>query len=330
MLRDNALTELRKKFEKAKKEIDDLKLTLGSQVFDSQVNGKYKIGERYHTVPPPDTGNFMPPKLDLILADVDDEPLIKDLVSDSEDENETDTKSKQRKPSFAKVEFVKPNEQVKFPRESVKQEEHNKQAKNPRKNSQSPRESLIILSYVQRNPQLELQEKGVIDSGYSRHMTGNMSYLSEYEEIDGGYVSFGGDLKGGKITSKGKISAGKLDFKDVYFVKELKFNLFSVSQICDKKNSVLFTNTECVVLSPDFKLLDESQVLLRVPKKNNMYSVDLKNATSSGGLTCHFAKAILDESNLWHRRLGHINFKTMNKLDSLKVLKREKGGWMNT
>ncbi|GJW55810.1 ribonuclease H-like domain-containing protein, partial [Tanacetum coccineum] len=145
-------------------------------------------------------------------------------------------------------------------------------------------------------------------------MTGNKSYLLDYEEIDGGFVAFGGDPKGGRITGKGKISTGKLDFEDVYFVKELKFNLFSVSQMCDKKNSVLFTDTECVVLSPDFKLLDENHVLLRVPRKDNMYSVDLKNIVPSGGLTCLFAKATLDESNLWHRRLGHINFKTMNKL----------------
>nr|GEV95309.1 ribonuclease H-like domain-containing protein [Tanacetum cinerariifolium] len=102
----------------------------------------------------------------------------------------------------------------------------------------------------------------------------------EYEEINGGYVAFGGDPKGGKTTSKGKIS----------------------------------TDTECVVLSPNFKILDESQVLLRVPRKNNMYSVDLKNVASSRCLTCLFAKATLDESHLWHRRLGHINFKTMNKL----------------
>ncbi|GJZ64299.1 putative ribonuclease H-like domain-containing protein [Tanacetum coccineum] len=101
---------------------------------------------------------------------------------------------------------------------------------------------------------------------------------------------------------------------DVYFVKELKSNLFSVSQMCDKKNSVLFTDTECVVLSPDFKLLDENHVLLRVPRKDNMYGIDLKNIVPSGGLTCLFTKATLDESNLWHRRLGHINFKTMNKL----------------
>ncbi|GKA05836.1 putative ribonuclease H-like domain-containing protein [Tanacetum coccineum] len=91
--------------------------------------------------------------------------------------------------------------------------------------------------------------------------------------------------------------------------------------MCDKKNSVLFTDTECVVLSPDFKLLDENHVLLRVPRKDNMYSVDLKNIVPSGGLTCLFAKATLDESNLWHKRLGHINFKTLNKLVRGKIVR---------
>nr|GEV99953.1 ribonuclease H-like domain-containing protein [Tanacetum cinerariifolium] len=164
------------------------------------------------------------------------------------------------------------------------------------------------------NPRHALKDKGVIDSGCSRNMTGNMSYLSDFKAINGGYVAFGGNLKGGKITGKGKIRTGKLDFDDVYFVKELKFNLFSVSQMCDKKNSVLFTDTECIILSPEFKLPDENQVLLRVPTENNMYNVDLKNIVPSGDLTCLFTKETLDESNLWHRRLGHINFKTMNKL----------------
>ncbi|GJZ89896.1 hypothetical protein Tco_0661823, partial [Tanacetum coccineum] len=161
-LRDNVLIELRKKFEKAKKERDDLKLTLekfenssknlsklleiqvsdkfktgvgfdsqvvDSQVFDSKVNDKHKTGERYHAVPPPYTGNFMPPKSDLVLADEEEyvfsesktksvsEPLIEDWISDTEDENETEFKSKQRKSSFAKIEFVKSNEHVKTPRE---------------------------------------------------------------------------------------------------------------------------------------------------------------------------------------------------------------------
>nr|GFB03701.1 ribonuclease H-like domain-containing protein [Tanacetum cinerariifolium] len=164
------------------------------------------------------------------------------------------------------------------------------------------------------NPQQALKDKGVIDSGCSRHMTGNMSYLSDFEELNGGYVAFGGNPKGGKIIGKGKIKTEKLDFDDVYFVKELKFNLFSVSQMCDKKNNVLFTDTECLVLSSDFKLPDASQVLLRVPRENNMYNVNLKNIIPSGDLPCLFAKATLDESNLWHRRLGHVNFKTINKL----------------
>ncbi|GJZ55987.1 reverse transcriptase domain-containing protein [Tanacetum coccineum] len=84
-------------------------------------------------------------------------------------------------------------------------------------------------------------------------MTWNMSNLIDFEEIDGGYVAFGGNPKGGKITG-------------------------------------------------------------RVLRKNNMYSVDLKNIVPKEGLTCLFAKATYDESKLWHRRLGYINFKTMNKL----------------
>nr|GEW97646.1 ribonuclease H-like domain-containing protein [Tanacetum cinerariifolium] len=128
-------------------------------------------------------------------------------------------------------------------------------------------------------------------------------------ELNGEYVAFGGNPKGGKISREGKIKTGELDFDDVYFIKELKFNLFSVSQMCDKKNSVLFTYTECLVSSLNFKLPDESQVLLRVPREKNMYNVNLKKIVPSGDLTCLFAKATIDESNLWHRRLGHIILK---------------------
>nr|GEV34648.1 putative ribonuclease H-like domain-containing protein [Tanacetum cinerariifolium] len=52
------------------------------------------------------------------------------------------------------------------------------------------------------NPQHALKDKGVIDSGYSRHITGNMSYLSDFEELNGGYVAFGGNPKGGQIFGK--------------------------------------------------------------------------------------------------------------------------------
>ncbi|GJW76891.1 ribonuclease H-like domain-containing protein [Tanacetum coccineum] len=108
------------------------------------------------------------------------------------------------------------------------------------------------------NSQQALKNKGIFDSGCSRHMTRNKDFLIDYQDIDGGFVAFGGSTRGGKITGNGKIRTYKLDFEDVFFVKELKFNLFSVSQMCDKKNSVLFTETKCLVLSPDFKLLDAS------------------------------------------------------------------------
>ncbi|GJR46098.1 retrovirus-related pol polyprotein from transposon TNT 1-94 [Tanacetum coccineum] len=140
------------------------------------------------------------------------------------------------------------------------------------------------------NPQQALKYKGMFDSGCSRHMTRNKALLTNYQDIDGGFVAFGGSTRGGKITGIGKIRTNKIDFEDVFFMKELKFNLFSVSQMCDKKNNVLFTETEYLVLSPDFKLIDGSQVLLRVPKQNNMYSFDLKNVVPSGDLTCLFAK----------------------------------------
>ncbi|GJT71332.1 putative ribonuclease H-like domain-containing protein [Tanacetum coccineum] len=162
-------------------------------------------------------------------------------------------------------------------------------------------------------PHKALKHKGIVDSGCSRHMTGNKAYLAAYQDFNGGPVAFGGSK--GYITGKGKIKTGKLDFKDVCFVKELQhFNLFSVSQIYDKKNKVLFTDSECLVLSPEFKLPDDNQVLLSIPTHNNMYSFNLENIVPSGGLDCLIAKATIDESNKWHRRLGHVNFKNLNKL----------------
>nr|GEW24231.1 ribonuclease H-like domain-containing protein [Tanacetum cinerariifolium] len=198
---------------------------------------------------------------------------------------------------------------------SNKRSVFNKKVNTVRVNDSTARERSVVSGNMgsKGSPQQkEYKEKEVIDSGCSRHMTGNKCYLTDFEAFDGGFVSFGDEK--GRISGKGKIKIGILDFDDVYFCKELKYNMFSVSQMCAKKNNVLFTDTECLVLSSNFKLLDESKVLLRVPRKDNIYSVDLKSVVPTGGLTCLFAKATLDESNLWHGRLGHINFKTMNKL----------------
>ncbi|GJX29607.1 putative ribonuclease H-like domain-containing protein [Tanacetum coccineum] len=152
------------------------------------------------------------------------------------------------------------------------------------------------------NPHKLTEDLGIVDSGCSRSMTGNRHTLENFQEFKGGNVTFGGGE--GKITGKGTIRTAKLDFENVLYVKELhNFNLFSVSQICDEKNRVLFTKTECLVLSKDFKLPDESQVLLKVPRKHNLYSFNLEDLAPQGDLACLLAKATLDESTQWHRRL---------------------------
>nr|GEZ39574.1 ribonuclease H-like domain-containing protein [Tanacetum cinerariifolium] len=125
--------------------------------------------------------------------------------------------------------------------------------------------------------QNNIDDKGYWNSGCSRHMTGNISYLFDFEPFDGGYVPFG---QGGcKITGKGTIKTGKLEFENVYFVKDLKYNLFNVSQICDNKNNVLFTDSECIVLGRNFKLLDDANILLRTPRQHNIES-NLKSIES--------------------------------------------------
>nr|GEW64230.1 hypothetical protein [Tanacetum cinerariifolium] len=97
------------------------------------------------------------------------------------------------------------------------------------------KQAALTKSKDKDDPHKALKDKGIVDSGCSRYMTGNKAYLTDYYEFKGGSVAFGGS--NGKIIGKGKIKVGRLDFKDVYYVEELKhYNLFSVSQMCDKKN----------------------------------------------------------------------------------------------
>nr|GEX89831.1 putative ribonuclease H-like domain-containing protein [Tanacetum cinerariifolium] len=274
----------------------------------SPVHVRYQSGEGYHVIPPPYTGTFMPPKPDLVFHDAPTANETIPTVSDSEDESEGEPMPIQNASSF-----VQPSEHVKTLRPSVKPVEHPIPVENLRKDipkSRGHRHSWNRKACFVCKSLTHL----IKDCDYYEKKMGTYLISLTLKPSNGGYVAFGGNTKGGKITGKGKIRTGKLDFEDVYFVKELKFNPFSVSQMCDKMNSVLFTNTECIVLSFDFKLPDDNHVLLGVPKENNMYNVDLKNIVPSGDLTFLFAKATLDESNLWHRRLGHINFKTINKL----------------
>ncbi|GJV80110.1 uncharacterized mitochondrial protein-like protein [Tanacetum coccineum] len=244
----------------------------------------------------------------LCLWKINDAPFSKDGCQLLRNELESKTKPEKKNviPTAAKIE--------KPVKKSIRYAEMYR-SQSPRGNQRNwngQKSNQLGSEFVMGKPQLD--DKGFVDSGCSRHMTGNIAYLSDFKQFDRGYVAFGGGAYGGKISSKGTLKTDNLDFEDVYFVNELKFNLFSVSQMCDKKNYVLFTDTECLVLSPNFKLPDENQILLKIPRKDNMYSFDMKNIVPKESLTCLVAKATLDESMLWHRRLGHINFKNINKL----------------
>ncbi|GJU66020.1 hypothetical protein Tco_1252279 [Tanacetum coccineum] len=288
---------------------------------DNQTNDRFKKGNEYHAVPPPLTGNYMPPLADLSFAGLDDSvyrPTTNKASASISNGEESVTPPSNTSVEMPRVNQLRPSgvnhEKVNIVRVNGVNTAGQKAVSTVKGNGVTAvkasagcvwRPKISNLnngskynsgSWISKrgNPQQALKYKGIFDSGCSRHMTRNKALLTDYHDIDGGFVVFSGSTRGGKITGIGKIRTNKIDFEDVFFVKELKFNLFSVSQMCDKKNSVLFTETECLVLSPDFKLIDESQVLLRVPKQNNMYSFDLKNVVPSVDLTCLFAKATID------------------------------------
>nr|GEZ29483.1 ribonuclease H-like domain-containing protein [Tanacetum cinerariifolium] len=329
LIKDSEIAVLKNKLEKISKENDDLdnkieksenasqsldKL-IGSQITDKSNRGLGYVS--YNVVPPPHTIRFSPPRIDLSHTGLLEfaepsvqsyrvKPIEVDWESEGEDEVESSPEIERMtvEPSVDKVEVDIPKKNDKHARRPVKYAEMYKTQRPKVLNAVSTNKGKAVKASGHLHKQLE--DHGYFDNGCSRHMTRNISYLTDFKEFDEGYVAFEGGAKGDKITGKGIIRTSKLDFEDVYFVNELKFNLFSVSQMCDKKNSVLFTDTECFVLSPDFKLADESHVLLKVTRKNNIYSVDMKNIVPTKDLTCLVAKAINDASMLWHKRFGHI------------------------
>ncbi|GJU04983.1 hypothetical protein Tco_1121413 [Tanacetum coccineum] len=243
-LKDNALTELRKKYEKAENDKLNTGVGFDSHVFDSQENDRYKTSKGYYVVPPPYIGNFMPPKYDLCVQKPKSvgEPLIEDWISDNEDENENEFKPKAvvSDNKVYEVNVVKDSAcWVWIPKQKVLDHvsRHNGASINFERFDyvDAQGRSKSVMAWVPKRPESLL---------FLLVITAIIGQDKESLTVDAL-----GDPKGGRITGKGKISTG----------------------------------TKCVVLSPDFKLLDENHVLLRVPRKDNMYSVDLKNIVPSGG-----------------------------------------------
>ncbi|GJT00837.1 retrovirus-related pol polyprotein from transposon TNT 1-94 [Tanacetum coccineum] len=144
-----------------------------------------------------------------------------------------------------------------------------------------------------------------VDSGCSRSTIGVKSYLHIYVEEPGPKVVFGDNstyITGGF----GSLNCGVIVFTKVAFVNGLKYNLISISQLCDAKYIVQFDDKQGTIFNAN------KEIVLIAPRRNDVYVLDMSSLTPNGA--CFFAKASESVNWLWHKRLSHLNFKNNNKL----------------
>ncbi|GKC27688.1 retrovirus-related pol polyprotein from transposon TNT 1-94, partial [Tanacetum coccineum] len=143
-----------------------------------------------------------------------------------------------------------------------------------------------------------------LDSGCSRHMTGVKSYLHKYVEQPGPKVVFRDDST---CTTEvyDSIKCNGILFIKVAFVNGLKYNLISISQLCDAKYIVQFDEKRGTIFNSN------NEFVMIAPRVRDVYVLDM---TSSAQESCFFAKSSENLKCLWNKRLAHLNFKTINKL----------------
>ena len=143
-----------------------------------------------------------------------------------------------------------------------------------------------------------------LDSAAGRTMTGCKSLLEEFRVQDGPSITFGNDGNG-KTEGYGVLNNGQVKFTHVAYVNGLKYNLISVSQLCDDGFRVLFDIAQGTIFNKDW------QVVMIAPRKGNVYVMDMESSPKE---QCFYTKADEDTNWLWHKRLSHLNFKYINKL----------------
>ncbi|KAL5545088.1 hypothetical protein UlMin_008872 [Ulmus minor] len=152
-----------------------------------------------------------------------------------------------------------------------------------------------------------------LDSGCSRHMTGDINQFSNLEKKIGGKVTFGDNGKGNII---GKGTVGNSSFpsliEDVLLVENLNYNLLSVSQLCDKGFKVVFETSKCSIIDSF-----SGKTIFNGNRFENIFTIDVSLAENVD--KCFVS--ISNESWLWHRRLGHANMDLLNKLSTRKLVK---------
>ncbi|GJU94961.1 retrovirus-related pol polyprotein from transposon TNT 1-94 [Tanacetum coccineum] len=148
----------------------------------------------------------------------------------------------------------------------------------------------------------------IVDSGCSKHMTGNLQLLRNFIEKFMGTVCFGNDHFA-RITGYGDYVQGNLTICHVYYVEGLGHNLFSVGQLCDGDLEVAFRSNTCYVWNL------EGDDLLTGSRDSNLYTISISEMAASSPV-CLMSRATSTKSWLWHRRLSHLNFGTINQLTS--------------
>jgi hypothetical protein len=152
------------------------------------------------------------------------------------------------------------------------------------------------------------ESKWYLDSGCSKHMTGDKTKFSSFTPKDGGYVTYGDNNKG-KILGTGKVGkTSSTSIDNVLYVEGLKHNLLSISQLCDKGNEVIFNSYSCSIISKE-----NNSIKFMGHRINNVYMISLDDI-SSNDAQCFITKE--EESWLWHKRIAHIHMDHLNKLIS--------------
>ncbi|GJS65222.1 retrovirus-related pol polyprotein from transposon TNT 1-94 [Tanacetum coccineum] len=148
----------------------------------------------------------------------------------------------------------------------------------------------------------------IVDSGCSKHMTGNLQLLRKFVEKFMGTVRFRNDHFAA-ITGYGYYVIGNLTICHVYYVEGLRHNLFSVEEFCDGDLKVAFRSNTCYVWNL------EGDDLLTGYGDSNLYTISISKMVASSPV-CLMSRATSTKSWLWHRRLSHSNFDTINQLMS--------------
>ncbi|GJT16610.1 retrovirus-related pol polyprotein from transposon TNT 1-94 [Tanacetum coccineum] len=148
----------------------------------------------------------------------------------------------------------------------------------------------------------------IVNSGCSKHMTGNLQLLINFVEKFIGTVRFRNDHFAA-ITGYGDYVQGNITICHVYYVEGLGHNLFSVGQFCDIDLEVAFRSNTCYVRNL------EGDDLLTGSRDSNLYTISISEMAASSPV-CLMSKATSTKSWLWHRRLSHLNFGTINQLTS--------------